>query len=154
MTSDAWKQTRVLRYTDATQKQCIEWDDRGKPLYSYGHIKYIRENRNLDICVADNNAREVVVVSAAGKLRFRYNGPPSNMRGYFSPRGIATDNLGNILTADDNNCWIHITDENGGFLRYIDSGLHLPWGLCVDYRSNIFVAEWLSGRVKKIQYYK
>ena len=72
MISYGEKQTKMVRYSGSTEKQCIQWDDQGKPLYTTGYtIKYLSENRNLDICVADNLARAVVVVSAAGKLRFR-----------------------------------------------------------------------------------
>ena len=52
--SDDGKQTKVVRYFGSTQNQT-------KPLYSSGYgDKYLSENRNLDICVADSNARHGV----------------------------------------------------------------------------------------------
>ena len=95
-----------------------------------------------------------MVVSTAGKLRFRYTGSPSTPQELFAPVGITTDTQGNILTCDYNNNSIHIIDEDRHILRFIENFSWLgQWGLRVDSGDNLFVAEADTGKVKKIQYY-
>lgn len=153
MNSDDY-QTRVVRYCGSKARQFIQFNDNGQSLYSSGNLKYISENRNQDICVADWEAGSIVVVDQAGKLRFTYTGLSSTSKKviYFHPVGITTDSQGRILTIA--NCCIHIIDEDGKFLRLVDNcDLGNPCDLCVDSKDNLFVAENRTGNVKKIQYY-
>jgi hypothetical protein len=154
MARDDYRQCKVSRYFGSTEIQTIQFDDQGRPLYSSGrNTKCICENRNLDICVADRAAKAVVVVKQLGKLHFSYNGNFSIDKRLFDPVGITTDSQSHILITDCNNNRIHILEQNGLFLCYIDN-CHLcgPFGLCVDTRDNLFVAELDTSKVKKIQY--
>ncbi|XP_061168896.1 uncharacterized protein LOC133178164 [Saccostrea echinata] len=155
MEKDDRKQSKVVRYSGSTQKQTIQFDDEGKPLYSSGgyEIKHISENKNLDICVSDLSAKAIVVVNQSGKLRFRYTGhTPFAMKDLFKPRGITTDSQSHILTADYGKGCVHIIDQDGHFIRYIHCELSDPWALCTDTSDNLFVAQYWKRQVKKIKY--
>ncbi|XP_061166682.1 E3 ubiquitin-protein ligase TRIM71-like [Saccostrea echinata] len=162
MESEDNKQSKVVRYSDSTEKQSIQFDDEGAPLYSSGGSdKRICENRNLDICVADCGAKAVVVVNQAGNLRFGYTGhTPAPKNKPFNPTGITTDSQGHILISDDNNDCVHIINEDGQFLNYIScNSIITLCGLCTDADDNLFLIGFrvlqfiiISSCVKKIKY--
>lgn len=148
-------ESKVVRYSAATEKQTIQYDEDGSPLYSGSfHLKCIAENKNLDICVFDSDAGRVVVVDKVGRLRWRYTGHSSSTSKYeFVPYGITSDSQSQVLVADHYIGRIHILDENGRFLRYIDNLVIMsPFGVCVDYYDNLSVCEYVGGNVKKIKY--
>mgnify|MGYP003686760881 CR=1 FL=1 len=105
--------------------------------------------------MADGFNGAIVVVNAIGELRFRYTGPPCLMKEKFHPRGITTDTQGRILTTDSNSNLVNIVDLDCQFLCYIgDFDLQHPLCLCVDSKNNLFVGEFKTGKVKKIEWYK
>lgn len=148
-------EAKVVRYSGSIENQTIQFNEEGKALYSLNDkVKYITENRNQDICVADFGAKAVVVVNHDGKFRFRFTRHRSASRSRrFTPSGIATYSHGRILTSDYNNHCIHIIDQNGQFLSCIDNcDLEFPCGLCVNNDGDLFVCEHKRGNVKKIKY--
>ncbi|XP_061171063.1 uncharacterized protein LOC133180604 [Saccostrea echinata] len=154
MDSDDGEQSKLARYTGQIERETFQFVNTVKPLYSSGYFtKYISENRNLDICVADFLAKAVVVVNQAGNLRFRYTGHSSTTKTFFEPVGVTTDSQSQILTSDCFNSCIHIFDQDGQFLSYIENcELFRPWGLCVNTKDHLFVAESDSKKVKQIKY--
>ena len=151
--SYAWKKgAKIVRYSisDSTEKQSMDLDKLSIP-FSLKSTTYINENKNLDISVSDFGARAVVVINASGKLRFRYAG---HSYGSFGPLGITTDIQSRLLVADGPNNLIHILDQDGHFLRYLDNcQLLYPWGLYIDSgRQLLVVAERDTGKLKCIEY--
>ncbi|XP_048745879.2 E3 ubiquitin-protein ligase TRIM71-like [Ostrea edulis] len=152
--NDYGRETRVVRYHGREEKEIIQFESKGKPLYSVGpNQKCICENRNFDICVADRDACAVVVVSQDTKFRFRYKGNPSSLRKTeFRPKGITTDILSNILVSDLGNACVHVVDQNGKFLTVINCPRVDPRGLCVGLDNYLYVADYASGDVIKIRF--
>lgn len=135
--------SKVVRYSGTVEKQAIQFDDlKSTPFIpSCYYYLYITENRNNDICVS---RQEVVdVFRGNGERKFYYNGHPPHpiWNQAFSPRGIATDSYCHILIADTENKCIHIIDQDGKFLQYIDCGMRRPWGLCIDSHDFLYLAD-------------
>ncbi|XP_062571485.1 uncharacterized protein LOC134233530 [Saccostrea cucullata] len=64
-----------------------------------GHVTYITENINGDVCISDSDKNQVLAVEKSGLIRFSYNGHHSQSA--FLPYGICTDIMGHILVCND-----------------------------------------------------
>lgn len=141
---------RVVRFSqDPEIRQIIQYDHQGESLYTSGMLsKYIEENKNGDICLADCDAGAVIVTDKDGKFRFRYAGPSSS-KNRFCPVGIATDSVAHILVSDS--LQVHIVDINGHFLRFLDIVCSNPMRLALDAYDNLYIAD-THGNVKMVKY--
>ncbi|XP_062620212.1 uncharacterized protein LOC134281793 [Saccostrea cucullata] len=143
MRSKDERKSRVVKYSETTEIQKIEYGNQGKPLFSTGSraVLLLTENGNGDICVADNAGKEVVVVDSSGGLRFTYEGILSDHSNVteFQPIHIATDINAQILVNDNSNNIIHIIDCDGNFVRYLE--LSCNGGLSIDVDYNLVIGD-------------
>ncbi|XP_052677541.1 uncharacterized protein LOC128158649 [Crassostrea angulata] len=132
-----------------TEIQNIQRDNKGQALYGLPH--YITENINGDVCVSDyNNA--VVVVDKSGQHRFSFTGLESG----FSPYGICTDVLGNILVCDGISNIVHFLDQDGQFFFYLrltpQQGVFGSRSVFVDDEKNLWVGHYDTNTVTVYKY--
>lgn len=146
-------QTKAVRYSGSVEKQIIQSSDNGNPFLAPGYYsKCICENKNGDICFADCIFGVVHVFTPLGKLQFTYNGR-STANELFKPCEIVCDSQSRILIVDNINHRIHILDEDGQFLGYIQSlDLRGPFSLCIDTKDNLILAECHKGKLNVVQY--
>ncbi|XP_062617682.1 uncharacterized protein LOC134279327 [Saccostrea cucullata] len=147
-------QNKIVRYQGKTIKQEIFKDENEVEIYGSGNfILFIAENNNGDICASDRNAKAVVVVDKAGRVRFRYDGSLAKMKKPFDPNQLVTDSMSQIIVTDWTNDCLHILNEDGKFLKCVDDcELSRPLGLSVDVEGNLWVGLYEKGDVKVIQY--
>lgn len=117
---------------------------------------YICENVNGDICLSgDTNLSKVVnVIRPNGDYRFTYEGKEASLSQSFLPRGICTNEFGQILIADENNHEIHVLDKDGGFLAKLtipDEPQVIPISLCIDHQNNLCIGCG-DGKIRILKY--
>ncbi|KAK3083391.1 hypothetical protein FSP39_021455 [Pinctada imbricata] len=134
-------------------KKEIERDQRGDKLFAYP--EYIDVNINGDILVSDIEKEGVVILSAEGKFKKLYKGPPKGtLDKPFDPRDLKCDKDGNIVVCDINNNALHLLDINGEFQRLLlaeEDSLYWPDVVCIDNRGHIWVRELWQHTVKIFQ---
>ncbi|XP_061183340.1 tripartite motif-containing protein 2-like, partial [Saccostrea echinata] len=156
MTNSHLNQCKVIQYDVRSIKKEIQYDEQGEDLFSFqGGYIFMTENGNGDICVSLTAHRSLVVVNRAGEFRFSYRGTHDTRKdGEFSPQGVATDQLCQILIADSEIHCIHIVDIDGHFVTYIDNiSLMDPRDIAVNsLNGNLYVCEFSTGKIKIIKY--
>ncbi|MCI5190579.1 MAG: hypothetical protein D3905_12505, partial [Candidatus Electrothrix sp. AS4_5] len=104
---------------------------------------------------------------AGGSTGHRGDDIPTAEAGIGSPRGLAVDQAGNIIVADRNNHCIRKIDPNGIITTVAGNGtegyngdnipateasLYSPRGLAVDQAGNIFIADTIHRRIRKVEF--
>ena len=147
---------KIICYQGERIVQIINKDVHGDFILSDGYFSiYMAQNGNGDICVSDVNAKIVVVVDKMESVRFRYDGKQAKKRELFSPKGLITDSLCQIIVSDYNNDCLHILNKNGQILRYLDDcGLLKPCPVSLDSQGRLWVGLRDSGEIKVIEYLK
>ncbi|XP_061192129.1 E3 ubiquitin-protein ligase TRIM71-like [Saccostrea echinata] len=114
---------------------------------------YVCENANSDICTSDSGKQMVVVFLSAGDLKFMYKGKSDEKEfTSFTPRGLATDCMANILIADYLSHTIHVIDSEGCILRKIVEDINFPTALSVDERKRLLVGQYLDASIQVVEY--
>lgn len=120
-------------------------------VYLSGFI-LVYENINYDICIIDENMRNIMVIDKDLDICFVYDG--NILMGdvfKFILCDICCDSIGYILVVDFINCVIYLFDEDGYFICYIlikVDNLFYLYGLCVDKEDRLWVVEWFFKKIK------
>lgn len=155
-----------LYFTDVARQQVVVTDLAGQELLSFGKpgknsaefsfpngIAVTPDNR---ILVADTNNSRIQVFNAEGKLLDIWQGEIEKGNAYFaSPTGITLDKAGNVYVADPLIQQIIILDRAGQLVGTFYAGdpqsegdtLPLPFGICVDNRQRLYVADCGGSKV-------
>jgi antitoxin component YwqK of YwqJK toxin-antitoxin module/sugar lactone lactonase YvrE len=136
----------------------------------YGNL-YIVDIDNL--CIRKVDAKTNIITTLAGG----WNGLGSNgdlgpaIHAQLNwPNGIALDSIGNIYIADRNNAKIRRVDAKTGIIttlvgtgKHDDKGdgglalyaeLNLPYGLTIDKSGNLYIADYMNHKIRKVTFSK
>lgn len=123
----------------------------------------ITDTGNHRIRKVDSNTGIITTIAGGGTI-FEDNPSPTNTRLLF-PEGVVVDSIGNILIADTFNRRIRKIDAKTGAISTIagnnvgfsgdgslaiDANFRLPVGITVDNQDNIFIADALNNRIRRI----
>jgi len=124
-------------------------DNDYKPMFTAPYR--IQENGNDDICVIDgtgNSSGRLVILTKAGKLKALYTGNRTQ-RNLFDPRAVCCTKLNNIIVCDMNNHVLHVLNNAGECLFYLDSEKELKGPFSINYNDKDSL--WVGGFLGDVQ---
>ncbi len=121
---------------------------------------YVGDTFNDCIRKIDQNGN---VTTLAGSPGSGYKDGPGNEAKFYWPSQLATDASGNVYVADVGNHRIRKIDKNGNVTTLAGTGepgfldgpgsqakFYQPYGVCVDSNGNIYVADYVNERIRRI----
>ncbi|NJO02472.1 MAG: hypothetical protein HC880_12975, partial [Bacteroidia bacterium] len=134
-------------------------------LDSAGNV-YIVDEFNNRVRKVDARTGMITTIAGNGKAAYQGDGGPATEASLNHPEGIALDNQGNIYIADKLNHCVRKVEAATGFIYTVagnnqpgftgDRGLATqaslfnPIGLAIDAQANLYIADELNHRIRKV----
>jgi sugar lactone lactonase YvrE len=125
------------------------------------HIMYVADSFNNRIRYINLTTSEVVTF--AGSRIPEYVDGTGTAAGFYNPIALTTDTSGNIYISDQDNHMIRQSTSDAVITRFAGSGnatyldgvgenssFHYPYGITIDTSGNLYVADSLNYRIRKI----
>ena len=135
----------------------------GVAVDSAGNL-YIADAGNRRIRKIDSTGT-ITTIAGTGEFGFSGDGGPAVEAELRSPRGVAVDSVGNVYIADASNNGIRKVDSTGTITTIAGTGefgfsgdggpaavarLAFPYGVAVDSAGNLYIADTLNRRIRKL----
>ncbi|MCH8905119.1 MAG: hypothetical protein IIA45_14530 [Bacteroidetes bacterium] len=127
---------------------------------------YISDKGNQRIRKVDGVSGIISTIAGTGTASFTGDGGPSTSATISQPHGMQTDIAGNLYFADRTNHRIRRIDFVTGIITTVagngtigfsgdggaatSAGLNYPIGLCLDDSGNIYIADQINHRIRKV----
>ena len=105
----------------------------------------------------------ITTIAGSGKQGFAGDGAAATAASLSSPSGVAADANGNIYIADRDNDRVRRVDSGGSISTFAGQGANVgdagpatdgrldqPWGIALDAAGNLYIADNVSNRVRKV----
>ncbi|MCH8820261.1 MAG: IPT/TIG domain-containing protein, partial [Acidobacteria bacterium] len=127
---------------------------------------FIADSQNKRIRKVDQATGIITTVAGTGEADFSGDGGPATEASLNKPRHVAIDAAGHLLITDINNHRVRRVDLTSGIITTVagngerdfsgDGGpatvaaMNLPVGLAFDRAGNLFIADFLNQRIRKV----